>query len=180
MQYMEEFERAFRVFYTAIKSTSSNSRVYFSTDFNWINEADGQLKYNAKDVIDTFNNLVIPGGNIDWNLAYHPYSMPMTEPEFWNDTETGLITTEFSSPIINMINLNVLTDYLQQSQFLDTKGQVRSVILSEQGFTSTSATRGKVEDLQAAAIAYAVLHCGQQSAYRCIYYEPSSGRPGRG
>lgn len=154
-QYMEEFERAFRVFYTAIKSTSSNSRVYFSTDFNWINEADGQLKYNAKDVIDTFNNLVIPGGNIDWNLAYHPYSMPMTEPEFWNDTETGLITTEFSSPIINMINLNVLTDYLQQSQFLDTKGQVRSVILSEQGFTSTSATRGKVEDLQAAAIAYA-------------------------
>ena len=154
-KYMEEYERAFRVFYTAIKSTSSNSRVYFSTDYNWINEADGQLKYNAKDVIDTFNNLVIPGGNIDWNLAYHPYSMPMTEPEFWNDTETGLITADAASPVINMINLNVLTDYLQQSQFLDTKGQVRSVILSEQGFTSTSLTRGKVEELQAAAIAYA-------------------------
>ena len=154
-QYMDEFERAFRVFYTAIKSTSSNSRVYFSTDFNWVNDADGQLKYNAKDVIDTFNNLIIPGGNIDWNLAYHPYSMPMTEPEFWNDEETGLISSEVTSPIINMINLNVLTDYLSQSRFWNTKGQVRSVILSEQGFTSVSATRGKVEDLQAAAIAYA-------------------------
>ena len=154
-QYMDEFERAFRVFYTAIKSTSSNSRVYFSTDFNWVNDADGQLKYNAKDVIDTFNNLIIPGGNIDWNLAYHPYSMPMTEPEFWNDEETRLISSEVTSPIINMINLNVLTDYLSQSRFWNTKGQVRSVILSEQGFTSVSATRGKVEDLQAAAIAYA-------------------------
>ncbi len=154
-QYVEEYQRAFRVFYTAIKSTSANSRVFFSTDYNWNYDADGSLKYNARDVIDTFNNKMIPGGSMDWGLAYHPYSIPLTEPEFWNDAETGLIKNDASSPVVNMLNLSVLTDYLQQAQFRNASGAVRHVILSEQGFTSKSATRGTTEDLQAAAIAYA-------------------------
>ena len=154
-QYMEEYVRAFRVFYTAIRSTSSTSRVFFSTDYNWLHEADGRLKYNAKDVLDTFNSMVVPGGPMDWELAYHPYSIPMVEPEFWNDAETGLIKNNASSPVVNMINLNVLTDYLQQPQFLMRSGKPRDVILSEQGFTSQSHSRGEVEELQAAAIAYA-------------------------
>ena len=73
---------------------------------------------------------------MDWELAYHPYSIPMVEPEFWNDAETGLIKNNASSPVVNMINLNVLTDYLQQPQFLMRSGKPRHVILSEQGFTS--------------------------------------------
>ena len=154
-QYMEEYVRAFRVFYTAIRSTSSTSRVFFSTDYNWLHEADGRLKYNAKDVLDTFNSMVVPGGPMDWELAYHPYSIPMVEPELWNDAETGLIKNNASSPVVNMINLNVLTDYLQQPQFLMRSGKPRHVILSEQGFTSQSHSRGEVEELQAAAIAYA-------------------------
>lgn len=154
-QYMEEYVRAFRVFYTAIRSTSSTSRVFFSTDYNWLHEADGRLKYNAKEVLDTFNSMVVPGGPMDWELAYHPYSIPMVEPEFWNDAETGLIKNNASSPVVNMINLNVLTDYLQQPQFLMRSGKPRHVILSEQGFTSQSHSRGEVEELQAAAIAYA-------------------------
>ena len=154
-QYMEEYVRAFRVFYTAIRSTSSTSRVFFSTDYNWLHEADGRLKYNAKDVLDTFNSMVVPGGPMDWELAYHPYSIPMVEPEFWNDAETGLIKNDASSPVVNMINLKVLTDYLQQPQFLMRNGNPRHVILSEQGFTSQSHSRGEVEELQAAAIAYA-------------------------
>lgn len=154
-QYIREYERAFRVFYTAIKSSSQNDRVYFSTDYHWIYNANGTNKYNAKDVVDLFNSNVRAGGQMDWGLAYHPYSIPTTEPEFWDDDQSGLITYEYSSPIINLKNLNVLTDYLQQSHLLDSKGEVRSVILSEQGFTSVSATRGVNEDLQAAAIAYA-------------------------
>ena len=52
---------------------------------------------------------------MDWGLAYHPYSIPLTEPEFWNDRETGLIKDDASSPVVNMLNLSVLTDYLQQA-----------------------------------------------------------------
>lgn len=153
--YVKEYERAFRVFYTAIKSTNQNDRLYFSTDYNWKHDADGSLKYNAKDVIDCFAKLVTAGGAMDWGLAYHPYSIPLTEPEFWDDDETGLITYDEESPIVNMKNLSVLTDYMQKSELLKADGTVRSIILSEQGFTSRSATRGEDVTLQSAAIAYA-------------------------
>lgn len=153
--YVKEYERAFRVFYTAIKSTNKSDRVYFSTDYNWNHEADGSLKYNAKDIVDVFNRNVRIGGQMDWGLAYHPYSIPLTEPEFWDDDQTGLIKNDPSSPVINFSNLSVLTDYLQLSEMRMADGNVRHVILSEQGFTSHSATRGKNTDLQAAAFAYA-------------------------
>lgn len=85
--YVETYQKAFRVFYTAIKTTAANDRVYYSLDFHWNNpnEIDGQLKYAGKDVLDTFNALARRQGQMDWGLAYHPYSYPMIEPEFWDD-----------------------------------------------------------------------------------------------
>lgn len=154
-KYIQEYERAFRVFYTAIRSTNRNDRLFFSTDYNWNHEANGTTKYNAKDVIDRFADRTGAGGSMDWGLAYHPYSIPMTEPEFWDDDQTGLIKQDADSPVINLKNLNVLTDYMQQGQLRMRDGSVRHIILSEQGFTSKSATRGVNYDLQAAAIAYA-------------------------
>ena len=52
--------------------------------------------------------------------------------------------------MITMANIEVLTNYMQQEQFLDSNGEVRSIILSEQGYTSTAG-----EAVQAAAFAYA-------------------------
>lgn len=153
--YVKEFERAFRVFYTAVKSVNKNDRIFFSTDYNWNHEADGKLKYNAKDVIDTFNQIITTGGQIDWGLAYHPYSIPLTEPEFWDDDKTGLILQNETSPVVNFANLHVLTDYFNRSELKKPSGEVRNIILSEQGFTAKSATRGDCEELQAAALAYA-------------------------
>lgn len=154
--YVKEYERAFRVFYTAIKSANQNDRVYFSLDYDWNYKDANQLKYSGKAIVDIFNAYITEGGQIDWGLAYHPYSIPLTEPEFWDDDQTGLITNDASSPVINFKNLNVLTDYLQQSHLRMADGNVRHVILSEQGFTARSATRGTIDtNLQAAAFAYA-------------------------
>lgn len=153
--YVDEFERTFRVFYTAIRSTCANDRVFFSTDYNWMNEANGTTKYNAKEFIDSFAALTRQRGNIDWNLAYHPYSIPMTEPEFWDDFGTGLVNWEETSPVVNFANLAVLTNYMHRPELLNKEGEVRHIILSEEGFTSQSITRGECQELQAAAFAYA-------------------------
>ena len=153
--YVWEYERAFRVFYTAIKSTNKNDRVYFSTDFNWNHDADGQLKYGAKEIIDSFNSKLDRRGQMDWGLAYHPYSIPLTEPEFWDDDQTGLVNNTELSPVVNFKNLQVLTDYMEKPEMRMKNGEVRHIILSEQGFTSNSLSRGKNNALQAAAFAYA-------------------------
>jgi hypothetical protein len=128
--------------------------VFFSTDYEWKKE-NTTLQYAAKDFIDTFNAGISSEGNIEWGLAYHPYPYPMTEPEFWDDDQTGAINDTFDSPVINFANLSVLTDYFQRSVLRTAGGEVRHIILSEEGFTSDSATRGKVYDIQAAAYAYA-------------------------
>ena len=154
--YVDTYQKAFRVFYTALRSTAANDRVYYSIDFHWKNpgEIDGKLKYAAKDVVDLFNAQARRQGQMDWGLAYHPYSYPMIEPEFWDDPQTGLFNDTSESPIINFANLNVLTDYFTQDVLRDSQGQVRHIILTEQGFSATSHSRGDVPYIQAAAFAY--------------------------
>lgn len=155
-RYVKEYVRAFRVSYTAIKSASANARVFFSIDENWNDpEADNKVKYSGKHILDRVNAAIRKGGNLGWHLAYHPYPYPMTEPEFWDDHQTGAIVQNESTRIIDFENLTVLTDYLCGSDFRDPSGNVRRVILSEQGFTAISPTRGNVETAQAAAFAYA-------------------------
>ena len=154
--YTKLYEKNFRVAYTAIKSRSKNARVFFSTDYEW-KKQNTNLQYAAKDFIDLFNAGISAEGNIEWGLAYHPYPYPcpMTEPEFWDDDQTGTVNETFESPVINFKNLHVLTDYFQQAHMRTAGGQVRHIILSEEGFTSDSISRGKVYDIQAAAFAYA-------------------------
>ena len=153
--YVRAYQKAFRVIYTAIKSTNANDRVYFSLDYNWMNEIDGKLKYGGKQIVDSFNSIANTEGQMEWGLAYHPYPCPMTEPEFWDDPQsTGLFTNDFNSPVINFANLNVLTDYFVQDTLRTPSGHVRHIILTEQGFTSYSPTRGNIPEIQAAAYAY--------------------------
>ncbi|RJW54073.1 Tat pathway signal protein [Clostridiales bacterium TF09-2AC] len=153
--YVKAYQKAFRVIYTAIKSTNANDRVYFSLDYNWMNEIDGKLKYGGKQIVDSFNSIANTEGQMEWGLAYHPYPCPMTEPEFWDDPQsTGLFTNDFNSPVINFANLNVLTDYFVQETLRTPSGHVRHIILTEQGFTSYSPTRGNIPEIQAAAYAY--------------------------
>ena len=154
--YIKSYEKAFRLFYTAIKSQSANDRVYYSIDFHWNNpkEKDGKLKYGGKEIVDSFNSEVMKKGNIDWGLAYHPYPYPMVEPEFWDDGNSGELTKDENSPIINFYNLSVLTDYFNNDARKSPSGHVRHIILTEQGFTAHSASRGEVDDIQAAAYAY--------------------------
>ena len=153
-RYTKLYSKVFRVAYTAIKSQSRNARVFFSTDYEW-KRANSNLMYGAKDFIDRFNADIRDEGNIEWGLAYHPYPHPMTEPEFWDDDQTGAVNNTEDSPVVNFKNLNVLTDYFQKDIMRDAGGNVRHIILSEEGFTSKSATRGDVYDIQAAAFAYA-------------------------
>ena len=155
--YVRAYQQAFRTIYTAIKSTNANDRVYFSLAYWWgmpYEGKDDSLHYKGREIVDVFNSIANVEGQMDWGLAYHPYPHPLSEPEFWDDAATGLITTDFNSPVINFANLNVLTDYMAQEAFRAPSGEVRHIILTEQGFTAYSATKGYVPEIQAAAYAY--------------------------
>ena len=154
--YVRTYMKAFRVFYTAIKSTTASSRVYFSLDFYWNKkiENNNRLTYTGRSIFDKFNELAAASGQFDWGLAYHPYPYPLADPNFWDDYMTGEVTQSLDSPIINFANIGYLTGYLKQAQNLSPTGSVRHFMLTEEGFTATDIYGNSITDLQAAAFAY--------------------------
>lgn len=150
--YVREYARAFRICYNAIKSMNANARVYISLDQQWNMELTSNTSYNSRDILDEFNALISREGNIGWGLAHHPYSVPLNWPKFWDLSAQNaeLVKESEDSAMVIIYNIDVVTDYMQRKEFLTPEGQVRPIILSEMGFTSTYG-----EDVQAAAFAYA-------------------------
>ena len=144
--YAEEFEKAFRIFYQAAKSQYAESKVYFSIDHDWNSNGDDNSKYfNGNDLIEAFDNAAKKYGNYDWGIAIHPYPDPISRVKYWTQNYDKSQDAE----IVSIMNLNVLTDYLKQEKYLDTKGNVRNITITELGFTSALGER-----LQAVAFAY--------------------------
>lgn len=146
--YVEEFARGFRVFYTAIKSVSSSANVYISLDQQWDRDIRNNTNYDGRDILDVFNRNISSKGNIDWGVAQHPYNVPLTETRTWKASK--YIENNAGSSMMSMANIEVLIDYLRQPQFLTPDGEVRSILISELGYTSHAG-----EAYQAAAFAYA-------------------------
>lgn len=144
--YAKEFEKSFRIFYQAVKSQYANARVYFSIDHAWnSNGGDNNSFFNGRDILEAFNEAALQHGNYDWGIAIHPYPEPLTRVNYWSQEYDK--TRDASH--LSIMNLNVLTDMLSEEAYLDRNGEVRSITITELGFTSGSGQR-----LQAAAFAY--------------------------
>ncbi len=147
--YTDEYAEGFRICYNAIRSENANARVYTCIDQQWSSSISSRY-FPGKSFLNAFQNSMVNGGNIAWHLAAHPYNYPLTDPSVW--VEHGQVTHSSDSPYLSMRNIEVLTDYLCQSHYLTPQQEVRSVLLSEVGYTSS---RG--EGLQAASVVYAYL-----------------------
>ena len=153
--YTSKFQRAFRVFYTAMKSVSANDNIMFSIDHYWnmLPEAAPVGKYKGKDILLAFHNYEEAEGYMDYGLALHPYPYPIYSPNFWDDDKTGRVNDTADSPIVNFKNLHVITDFMSMDSMKNRKGEVRKIFLTEEGFSSIAKGVDKSTE-QAAAVAY--------------------------
>ncbi|MDD6306054.1 MAG: DUF5722 domain-containing protein [Clostridiales bacterium] len=142
--YMDNYTRAFRICYNAVKSVSKKSNVYISLDYNWNCDPDvsGKRYFTTKTTLDEFYRQINERGKIVFHIAYHAYPQGLVNPVFWDD---ALATNSVDSTFITFRNLNVLTNYVKKNF-----GKSYTIMLSEQSFNST-----KGEAVQAAAYAYA-------------------------
>ena len=152
--YTAEYANAFRLFYNGIKSENANANVYMCTDHHWA--LTEKTVHSAKSFITQFNNVIASQGNIDWRLAFHAYNYPLTNGIAW--APTANVQRSQNTKFVSVYNISVVTDFLSQPQFLSPTGAVRTVKLSEQGYTSTAG-----EPQQAASIVYAVLAANSNS-----------------
>ena len=145
---VSEYVKAFRIFYNGIKSVNANARVYNSIDQEWQRKSNPGC-FLAKDFLDRFNYYMLREGNIDWSLSVHPYNAPLFDPYAWKQ-QAQYVSQSLSTPYITIENIYLLTDYMCQASFLNPAGQVRSISLSEIGYTSSFG-----EEYQMASIVYA-------------------------
>lgn len=156
--FVREYTQAFRVCYTAIKSVNAQANVYISLDQCWDrNRPTSHAEYysyiDVKDFLIKFNNNIRSTGNIDWNVAIHPYTVPLTYAKFWDMSGVTVETPEYcrsqvaNNNMVTFQNVSVVTNFLCQPEYANRAGGVRDIIVNEFG---VSATQG--EDVQVAAL----------------------------
>lgn len=166
-EYIEEYGRTFRIVYNVVKSNIPQAEVYIVME-PWWGITDYDMVFGGQRFLDAFNAFVRSQGNMSWGLAYHAYSFPLCDPKVLNDDESALdddgvtMTSSYRftvddvlSTTITMENIDVLTEYMHRDVMLTDAGEIRSVILSEQGYTSNSNLYGKCEAEQAASLLFA-------------------------
>jgi len=156
----EHYLRAVRICHTAVRKYSATGRVYLSLEHHWnmrYQGGDARQSVSGRKLVDYFNQHASAQGNFDWHIAFHPYPENLFDCRTWNDKTA---TFRDDTPRITFKNLEILTVYLQRPELL-YRGAPRRVILSEQGFHSSSKPDG--ERLQAAAYAYAYYRAAQLS-----------------
>lgn len=144
------YVKAFRILYNEIKSNNASAWLYNSIDQEW-NRKSNPGSFLAKEYLDQFNYYMLREGNIDWNLSFHPYNSPLYDPYAWNG-QAVWVKRDLSTPYITMQNIDLLVNYMHQDKFLSPSGQVRSISLSEIGYTSAFGT-----EAQEASIVYGYL-----------------------
>ena len=148
-QYAKVYADAFRMTYNTVTSIYSNARVYISLDHLWNTRVSGS--FTSREMLEKFASTLKKQGNINWNLAFHPYGSPLTEPRFWADVN-GQARQALSTPVISMKNISVLTSFIKKNY-----GSKTRIILSEQGYTSVrhyGSSKSDAQRDQEAAIAY--------------------------
>ncbi|MBS4197005.1 DUF5722 domain-containing protein [Lederbergia citri] len=150
--YAKEYAQTLRLTNTIVKSNYANGKVYTSLTHNWDKDmpAESKWSYDGRDIVDMLQQFIRSEGDIPWNIAYHPYPENLFDPVFWKDPSAD---NSFDTNVITFKNLEVLVDYMKQEEYL-FDGEMRRIILSEQGFHSLDNSL-ESQKLQAAAYAYA-------------------------
>jgi len=143
--YTTEVADAFLIWYHAIKAENPEARVFLPFDYRWNWYTDqGPGLFQAKDMLPVLNGIL---KDTEYGIAWHPYPEDLNYPDFLNNEDAK---DDPDSPIINMKNLHVLTDFMQQPEYLSPAGKVRHLILSEQGFSDRSGEQAQADALTAA------------------------------
>lgn len=127
-----------------------SANIYNSLDQEW-NRKSNPGSFLSREYLDRFNYYILREGNIDWGLSFHPYNSPLYDPYTWLGYDVW-VHKDLATPYMTMQNLYLLTDYMHGTEFLNPSGQVRSIAISEIGFTSSYG-----ESLQAASVVYGYL-----------------------
>lgn len=149
--YMDHYLRSMRLVHNVTRRYDPHSRVFISLTHHW--NTPGSASWRSYRNLDLINRLVQSSrteGDFAWGVAFHPYPESLRRPDAWRDTK---VTDDFTSPQITPKNIAVLDRWMHRTDMRDASGEVRGLLLSEQGFNSPDYSR-ESQVRQAAGLVY--------------------------
>ena len=174
---MREYSAALRTADLVVRSTHRDFRIYISMEHHWTmrgSSDDAQREMPGALLLRGLNERARRGGDFPWSLAFHPYPENLFEPRFWKDRTAPL---RLDAPRITFHNLEVLTAFLRQPEFLYA-GQPRRIALTEQGFHCPKGPDGG--QAQAAAFALAWKRVAAMPEIESFIYHRHADHPNEG
>jgi len=175
--YLDTYVRSMRLVALEAGQWNPNVQVFISLTHNWDYQPSAPLqKYAPRRMLDLLAKFSAVEGDFPWGVAYHPYPESLFNPATWNDRHALLA---FDTPMITPKNLEVLDAYLRQPRFLYHHKDVRTVLLSEQGFHSKDYSEAS-QRLQAAGLVYTFEKLKQLPIIESFYNHRWIDHPGEG
>lgn len=156
--YIQEYARAVRLAYTAIRSENANAQIYINLDLTWDrNYAKGKYSFlDAKDFLEYFASEMRCGGDIDWGLNYHAGGAAGAWGKFWD--KSGAVDGNYiqnlmnKGQIVNFENIKIMTDFMRTAPMMYNDkaiggNRIRHIISAE-----TSLDNRSGYDVQGAAL----------------------------
>ncbi len=176
-EYAKQYASTFRTAYAIVKSSYNNANLFVSIANNFTAkrpepsaEVNKKLDFGAKEFITEFNGIINASGNIGWNVAINALPSDVTNASQWADS---LAESNLETPYITMANIDVLSRFLIQTEFLFS-GDVRRIIVSEFLAATPEANENisidAAQKQQAAAFAYAYYKAAANSYIDAIIY----------
>jgi hypothetical protein len=152
--YTEIYDRSMRIVHYTIRKYNPTAKVFASFTHHWNSVAGSSANFKSKDILETQVKLTQKEGDYEWNIAWHSYPTNLFDPTVWNDPQAKT-QFNFDTPMITPKNLEMIDAYVRQKEVLYNGKKVRTILLSENGFSSNGARNANAnETTQAAALAY--------------------------
>lgn len=152
--YTQIYDRSMRMVHYTIRKYNPTAKVFSSFTKHWNSFAGSSANFKSKDILDQLVLITNKEGDYEWNIGWHSYPTNLFNPLVWNDP-VSQTQFNFNTPQITPRNLEMIDAYVRQEDLLFNGKKVRTILLSENGFNSNTATNPNAnETTQAAALAY--------------------------
>jgi hypothetical protein len=152
--YTEIYNRSMRMVYLTARKYDPTAKVFASFTKHWNSKPVSDQNFKSKEILDVLLQLSKKDGDYEWGIAWHSYPTNLFNPLVWNDPPSKT-QFNFNTPEITPRNLEMIDAFVRQKEVLYNGKKVRTILLSENGFSSNTATNANAnETTQAAALAY--------------------------
>ncbi|MBC6996609.1 DUF5722 domain-containing protein [Neolewinella lacunae] len=154
--YTQIYDRSMRLVHYTIRKHNPTAKVFSSLTKHFASKVGGEAgpNFRSREILTVQGKLMQLEGDYEWGIGWHSYPTNLRNPAVWQDAISAT-PLSYDAAQITPRNLEVIDGYVRQKSVLYNGRKVRTILLSENGFSSNVSTNPTfTQERQAAAVAY--------------------------